>query len=90
MDGGLQAQYFKCEECSFESRYLKVIKRHTMSVHNNQQDFKCTECKCVVEIKSRLPNISILSSIMRLKGSTINFVPNLIQFWVNDEVQLML
>lgn len=55
MDDGLEAQYFECEECAFESRYEKVVRRHTISVHNNQRDFKCTECEYVC---NRMDNLS--------------------------------
>jgi hypothetical protein len=48
MEEGREIEYFECEECSFETRHKKHLRRHELTVHEAKKDFQCTECdyKC--------------------------------------------
>ena len=48
MEDGREIEYFECEECSFETRHKKHLRRHASTVHGTKKDFQCTECdyKC--------------------------------------------
>ena len=47
MDDGIEVQFFECENCQFESRYEKNLRKHIKTVHNEDPEFRCPECDYV-------------------------------------------
>ena len=44
LDDGLEIQYYECDECPFETRYLKNLRRHNLTEHSDENRFNCMEC----------------------------------------------
>ena len=68
MDDGIEIQYYECEECSFESRYEKNLRKHILTVHSEERKFNCTECPYV---SNRMDNLSMHIKTQHSSKATI-------------------
>ena len=68
MDDGIEIQYYECEECSFESRYEKNLRKHILTVHSEERKFNCTECPYV---SNRMDNLSMHIKTQHSSTATI-------------------
>ena len=45
IDDECEIAFFDCDDCSFQSRYEKHLRRHIATVHTKGQTFSCTQCE---------------------------------------------